>query len=164
MSFERANIVPQNFCILGNWLSFQNPQTLSRKKQSLHHEKDYHRVIRWIFLLKFLYGWDFPSSHKVHTDQGKTLLRRLCVQWGLPLKSHECLQKISVFNTKYHLNLLRILLYKEIEKALHCCEISFCVLTNSSVFLTVEDVDYRNVLWKQVYKFFPRVLLSTGGR
>ena len=127
MSFERANIVPQNFCIPGNWLSFQNPQTLSRKKQSLHHEKDYHRVIRWIFFMKFLYGWDFPSSHKVHTDQGKTLLRRLCVQWGLPLKSHECLQKISVLNTKYHLNLLRILLHKEIEKALHCCEIAIYV-------------------------------------
>ena len=34
---------------------------------------------------------------------------------GLPLKSHVCLQKISVFDTKYHLNLLRILLYKEIQ-------------------------------------------------
>ena len=81
---------------------FPESTTLSRKKQSLHHEKEHHRVIRWIFLLKFLYGWDFPSSHKVHTDQGKTLLRRLCVHWGLPLKSHECLQKKSVFNTKYH--------------------------------------------------------------
>ena len=128
MSYERANIVPQNFSILGNWLSFQNPRNLSRKK-SLHHEKDFHKVIRWIFLLKLLCGWDFPSSRKVHTDQGKTLLRWLCVQWGLPLKSHECLQKKSVFNTKYHLNLLRILLYKEIEKALHCCEILFYVST-----------------------------------
>ena len=125
MSFERANIVPQNSCILRNWLSFQNPQTLSKKKQSLHHEKDYHRVIRWIFLLKFLYGWDFPSSHKVHTHQGKTLLRRLCVQWGLPLKSHECLQKISVFNTKYHLNLRRIYHTKRLSK--HCTVARFYI-------------------------------------
>ena len=34
-------------------------------------------------------------------------------KWGLPLKSHECLQKISVLNTKYHLNLRRILSYKD---------------------------------------------------
>ena len=130
MSFERANIIPQNS------FAFEEIDSVSRihricwgRKPSLHQEKDDHNVIRWIFLLKFLYGWDFPSSHKVHTDQGKTLLRRLCVQWGLPLKSHECLQQKSVFNTKYHLNLLRILLYKEIEKALHCCEISFYVST-----------------------------------
>ena len=54
------------FCILRNWLSFQNPQTLSRKKQSLHHEKDYHRVRRWIFLLNSLHGWDFSSHTSAH--------------------------------------------------------------------------------------------------
>ena len=71
------------FCILGNWLSFQNPQNLLKKEtKSLHQEKDDHKVIRWIFLLKLLCGWDLPSSREVHTDQGKTLLRRLCVQVG----------------------------------------------------------------------------------
>ena len=53
-----------------------------RRKHSLHQEKDNHKVIRWIFLLKLLFGWDLPSSREVHTDQGKTLLRRLCVQVG----------------------------------------------------------------------------------
>jgi len=33
---------------------------------------------------------------------------------GLPLKSHVCLQKISVFDTKYHLNLHRNLTKQDI--------------------------------------------------
>ena len=69
LSKERM-LFHRTFCILGNWLSFQNPQTLV-KEPSLHHEKEHHKVIRWILLLNFLYGWDFPSLHKVHTDQGK---------------------------------------------------------------------------------------------
>ena len=70
------------FCILGNWLSFQNPQNPSRKKAKFASREDFHKVIRWIFLLKLLCGWALPSSREVHTDQGKTLLRRLCVQVG----------------------------------------------------------------------------------
>ena len=52
------------------------------KEPSLHHEKEHHKVIRWILLLNFLYGWDFPSSHKVHTDQGKTLFEAVMCTVG----------------------------------------------------------------------------------
>ena len=83
MSFERANIIPQNS------FAFEEIDSVSRihricwrRKHSLHQEKDNHKVTRWIFLLKLLCGWDLPSSREVHTDQGKTLLRRLCVQVG----------------------------------------------------------------------------------
>ena len=83
MSFERANIIPQNS------FAFEEIDSVSRihricrrRKPSLHQEKDNHKVTRWIFFLKLLCGWDLPSSREVHTDQGKTLLRRLCVQVG----------------------------------------------------------------------------------
>ena len=76
-------------------------------------------------------------------------------KWGLPLKSHECLQKISVLNTKYHLNLRRTLSYKEIIKALHCCEIYNTISTKKKHFISrQEDVYKEIVLWTQVNKLF----------
>ena len=86
------------FCILGNWLTFQNPQTLSRKKQSLHHEKDYHRLIRWIFLLKFLYGWDFPPHTKCTQTRGRLF-------WGGYVYNGGCLSNLM---NAYRRNLFSI--------------------------------------------------------
>ena len=69
-------------------------------------------------------GAIFPPHFCAHGPGEHPFEAFMCTV-GLPLKSHACLQEISVFNTKYHLNLLRILLNKLLTKALHCCEILY---------------------------------------
>ena len=40
------------------------PESEDLCQGTLHFEKDDYKVIRWIFLLNSLYGWDFSSPHK----------------------------------------------------------------------------------------------------
>jgi len=100
-------------------------------------------------------GEIYPPHAKCTRTRGRPFWGGYVYKWGLPLKSHECLQKISVLNTKYHLNLRRTLSYKEIIKALHCCEIYNTISTKKKHFTSrQEDVYTEIVLWTQVNKLF----------
>ena len=100
-------------------------------------------------------GEIYPPHAKCTRTRGRPFWGGYVYKWGLPLKSHECLQKISVLNTKYHLNLRRTLSYKEIIKALHCCEIYNTISTKKKHFTSREEDVYKEiVLWTQVNKLF----------
>jgi len=56
-----------------------------------------------------------------HIDQGMTHLRRLCVTVGAASQiSYMLTEAICFYNTKYHLDLCRIIITKTLLKALHC--------------------------------------------
>ena len=156
MSFERANIIPQNFLHSRKLTQFPestesveegNPVCIKRKT-----------TIKWqgeYFYWNYFVGEIYPPHAKCTRTRGRPFWGGYVYKWGLPLKSHECLQKISVLNTKYHLNLCRTLSYKEIIKALHCCEIYNTISTKKKHFTSRQEVVYKEiVLWTQVNKLF----------
>ena len=86
-AFERAQTVLKIFLMFFNWNKFSIPeklQLLSATRSQLDETRlkgEGKYTLQFRFVVRFF----FPTN--VQTNQRKTLLRRLCVQEGLPLKS-----------------------------------------------------------------------------
>ena len=119
MSFERANIIPQNSCAFEEIDSVSRIHRICRRRKrqfaSRERQPQSHKVnifteitlwVRFTLLTR--------SAHGPGEDPFEAVM---CTSGGCLSKSHECLQKTSVRNTKYHLNLRRNLSNKEIIKS-----------------------------------------------